>query len=193
MKRKFPPGAVTSVEFLRTLGFSQSSIARCVTSGQLAPEPRARGLYTITGRELSRHHDLMVVALYSPSTTFCLLTALQLLELRAPAPDIWLTISASARMPSFRLLPIIPIRPREAIDRTDVQVMEIDGIKLRYTNAAKTLADCFQFRSKVGLDVAVAALHAARQTGVVTMDEIWRCAVASGVGGVMLPYLEAVG
>lgn len=193
MKRKFPPGALTSVESLRTLGFSNSSIARCVATGKLVPEPRARGLYTITDRELSRHHDLMVVALYSPAAVFCLLTALQLLELRAPGPDVWLTISSSARMPSFKRLPVEAIRPRGIIDSIDIKVMEIDGIKLRYTSTAKTLADCFQFRSKVGLDVAVAALRAARQQGVVTIDEIWRCAAASGVGSVMLPYLEVIG
>lgn len=192
MKRKLPTCAVTSVSYLKSIGMSQSSIARRISGGQLVPEPRARGLYTIAGNELSQYHDLQVVALRAPSAVFCLLTALQLHGLRSPAPDIWLSIPASARMPQFKLMSLVPFRPRETVKSADINVIDVDGIKLRFTSPAKTLADCFQFRSKVGLDISVTALRIARQRGVVSTDEIWHSAAANGVSTVMLPYLQAI-
>lgn len=187
-----PAGSLTSFELLQAMGFSKSRISRFARSGALVPEPQARGIFRIAGRELSPHHQLMVVALYAPRTTLCLFTALQLLELRGPSPDIWLCVPASGRVPNLELLPLALIRPRAGPADEDVRVKVVDGVRLQHTSAARTVTDCFQFRARVGIDVAVSALHAVRKAGVASMDDIWRCAEGAGVAEVMLPYLEAI-
>jgi len=74
-----------------------------------------------------------------------------------------------------------------------VESVEIDGTTIRVTNVAKTVADCFKFRSKVGLDVALEALREARRARRATIDELWKFAQVDRVVNVMRPYLEALG
>jgi hypothetical protein len=69
--------------------------------------------------------------------------------------------------------------------------MQVDGGALRVTGVAKTVADCFKFRNKIGLDVALEALREARRSRKAGADELWRCARVDRVGNVMRPYLEA--
>ncbi len=190
---QLPAGSLTSAERLIGRGLSRSTINRLVHAAVLIPEPHARGVYRIAKRELSLHHDLLVVALYAPAVVFCLLTALTWHGLRGPCADVWLSVPGPSRIPDLIQLPLTWIRPRVAPDDREIQVEVVEEVPMRFTSPAQTVADCFQHRTRVGLDVAVAALQAARRNRAATMEDIWRCAKASGVGGVMLPYLEAIG
>ena len=96
------------------------------------------------------------------------------------------------RVPNLKLLPLVLIRPRAGPAEEDIRAKVVDGVGLQHTSAARTVTDCFQFRTRVGVDVAVSALHAVRKAGVASMDDIWRCAKGAGVAEVMLPYLEAI-
>lgn len=189
---RLPSGSVTSSQELRGRGIGSSTIDRYVHAGALIPEPGARGVYRLAGRELSLHHDLLVVALYAPSTVFCLLTALAWHELRGPCADIWLSVPAASRTPALPQLPLTFIRPRAALENWETHKEVVEEVPVQFTSAARTVADCFRYRTRVGLDVAVAALQAARRNGAATMEDIWRCAKASGVERVMLPYMESV-
>ena len=73
-----------------------------------------------------------------------------------------------------------------------VETRRVDGTPVRVTSVAKTVADCFKFRNKVGIDVALEALREARRTKKASADELWRYAKIDRVANVMRPYLEAV-
>ena len=174
-------------------GFSRSAIDRLVQDEDLLPEPHARGIYRIAERELSLHHDLLVVALYAPTAVFCLLTALSWHRLRCPCADVWLSVPAPSRFPDLRQLPLAPVRPRVVRDDWERNTVNLDEVPMLFTSPAQTVADCFQHRTRVGLDVAVAALHEAVRSGAASAEDLWRCAGASSVKGVMLPYMESIG
>lgn len=190
---RLPAGSLTSAEVLMGRGLSRPAIGRLVLSGALVPEPGARGVYRIDGRELSMNHDLMVAALYAPSGVFCLLTALRWHGLRGPCPDVWLCVPARSRFPDLKQLPIAKVRPQ--IERADweVETRVVEEVPMRFTSPAQTVADCFQHRTRVGLDIAIAALQTALSSRAATIEDIWRCAKAGRVHGVMLPYMESIG
>jgi hypothetical protein len=75
----------------------------------------------------------------------------------------------------------------EGVDR-----LKIDGVEVPVFNAAKTIADCFKFRNKIGLDVALEALREGRSKRKVTMDDLWHYASVNRVANVMRPYLESI-
>lgn len=188
-----PLSSVTSTKVLLDLGFSKQAIDRRLRSGVLLPVPGARGIYSIQDRRPVMQQDLLVVALYAPTVTYCLLTALQLHSLRAPAADIWISQPYLARKRGIKGLPLEWIRPTTAYERRDVVLQNIDGISLSVTCVAKTVADCFDYRARVGIDVAVAALRQVRRRRVATMDDLWHHAQACKVDGLMLSYLESIG
>lgn len=190
---KLPTGSLTSATVLIDRGFSRQAVDRLVQSGTLIREPGARGVYRVDGRELSVNHDLLVAALYAPTGVFCLLTALRWHGLRGPCPDIWLCVPARSRFPDLKQLPIASVRPQ--IERADweVETTEVEEVPMRFTSPAQTVVDCFQHRTRVGLDVAVEALQTALGRRAATIEDIWDCARASRVLGVMLPYMESIG
>ena len=74
-----------------------------------------------------------------------------------------------------------------------IDIADLAGVQVRVFSVAKTVADCFKFRNKIGLDVALEALREAWNGKRATMDELWRYAEICRVANVMRPYLEAVG
>lgn len=189
---QLPAGSVTSAHALKSRGLHRSAIGRLVHGKVLIREPRARGVYRIAERELSLHHELMVVALYAPNAVFCLLTALQLHGLRPPCADIWLCVPSSSRFPGLGHLPLEGVRPRALPAGWETVEVIVEEVPMQFTSPAQTVADCFQYRARVGLDVAVAALQGLVRAGTTTMEDIWRCAKVSGVDAEMLPYMESI-
>ena len=84
------------------------------------------------------------------------------------------------------------MRMSDAVLSAGVESVEIDGVSVPAFNAAKTIPDCFKFRNKIGLDVALEALHEVWRTRRVTMDELWHFATIDHVHNVMRPYLESL-
>jgi hypothetical protein len=70
--------------------------------------------------------------------------------------------------------------------------MTLDSVSIPVFNPAKTVADCFKFRNKIGVDVAIEALKESWNMNKVTMDELWHYATVNRVANVMRPYLESV-
>lgn len=141
--------------------------------------------------EWSLHRDLLKVALHSPNTPFCLLTALQLHGLRQQAASIWVAVGSKSRVPFVEGVPIEVVRQSGASLKSGVQHLKLDGVALKVTSVAKTLVDCFKYRSIVGLDVAIAALRLARSGRLVTIAEIETLAQGARMSVVMRPYLLA--
>lgn len=152
-----------------------------------------RGLYALPDRETNEHASLAEIALRYPNAVFCLLTALRIHELGTQSPhEIWVAIDNKAREPRPDYPPLRVARfSGEALVFGITQV-SVDGAMIPVTSIAKTIADCFKFRNKIGLDVALEALRDAWKSKRVTMDELMEAARVCRVGNVIRPYLESL-
>jgi predicted transcriptional regulator of viral defense system len=156
-------------------------------------ERAARGVYLEPEAARSPHRDLLVVATRVPRGVFCLLTALAFHGLTTEMPhEVWLAIGLKSRTPAADAPPLRIVRLSEEPLRAGVDVHEEHGVELRVFSLAKTVADCFKFRNRVGLDVAVSALREGWENGRFTIDELWRYARVCRVTAVMRPYLEVL-
>lgn len=172
-------------------GMTRSQISRMVNTGQLLRV--ARGLYAMPDYQSGEHGAVASVARRAPNVVFCLLTALRIHDLTTQAPfEVWIAIGNKDHLPQLRYPPLRTLRFSDEALATGVEFMRIDGVKVRVTNVAKTVADCFKFRNKIGLDVALEALRDARRAKKASADDLWRYAKVNRVTKVMRPYLEAV-
>jgi predicted transcriptional regulator of viral defense system len=172
-------------------GISRSELSRRVAAGQLLRV--ARGLYAMPDYQGGEHSALVAVAKRAPGVVFCLLTALRIHDLTTQAPfEVWIAIGNKGRPPRLDYPPLRTVRFSEAALAAGVETRQVDGAEVRVTSVAKTVADCFKFRNKIGLDVALEALREARRTRKASADELWRYAKINRVTNVMRPYLEAV-
>ena len=183
-------GAVRSRD-LEAAGITRPQLARLLETGALARI--SRGLYTLPGREPETHEGLIVVARRAPKAVFCLLTALRYHDLTTQAPfEVWLAVGHKDRAPSMAWPPLRVIRFSDIAMRAGVETHREAGTPIRVTGVARTVADCFKFRNKIGLDVALEALRDAWEKRRVTMDALWDSAKVRGVATVMRPYLESL-
>jgi predicted transcriptional regulator of viral defense system len=172
-------------------GITRSQISRMVAANQLLRV--ARGLYAMPGYQSGEHGALVEVAKRAPDALFCLLTALRIHELTTQSPfEVWIAIGNKSHPPRMEYPPLRTTRFSAAALTTGVETRRVDGVKIQVTSVAKTVADCFKFRNKVGLDVALEALREARRAKKASADELWRYAKINRVTNVMRPYLEAV-
>jgi predicted transcriptional regulator of viral defense system len=179
-------------------GLPRVSLTRLVRQGRLARV--GRGLYALPDRPVSEHSALAEVARRHPRAFVCLLSALRFHELTTQSPfEVWLAIPTKARAPRLDYPPLRIVRFSEAGLVEGVEEHEIDGVPVRITGVARTVADCFKYRNKIGLDVALEALKdALKERGQggrgrrVSIDELWRYAQLDRVANVMRPYLEAL-
>ncbi len=153
-----------------------------------------RGLYRLAGSEVSEFESLETVATKVPQAVFCLLTALQFHELTTQLPrQIWIAMPHGSHPPRMDYPPLKMVQFTGEAYTAGVEEVERDGVKLRVYGVAKTVADCFKHRNKIGLDVALEALKDARSSNKASVDEIWRYAKVCRVANVMRPYLESIG
>ena len=152
----------------------------------------SRGLYALPDRALNEHDQLAQLAIRYPRMVFCLLTALQIHGLTTQAPhEVWVAMSPNARAPQVSYPPLRIVRLSDP--GMQVVAISLDGVvSIPVTSVAKTVADCFKFRNKIGLDIALEALRDAWRQKKVTMDELWESAQLCRVANVMRPYLESL-
>jgi predicted transcriptional regulator of viral defense system len=173
-------------------GLSTVTLTRLVASGHL--ERVARGVYSLPQRAISAHRSLAEVAIRVPHGVVCLLSALRLHEIGTQAPfEVWLAIPQTVPTPQLRTPALRVVRMSGAALTEGVEHVEVDGVSVPVFNPAKTVADCFKYRNKIGLDVALEALGEAWRARRVSMDDLWRYATIDRVHNVMRPYLEALG
>lgn len=173
-------------------GESRVTLAQLVREGQLAQ--LGRGLYALPDRPLSAHGALAEVATKSTRGVVCLISALRVLELTTQqSSEIWLAIPHKGHPPKLSYPPLRVVHMSGEAMEQGIEIVDIGGVDVRVFCAAKTVADCFKFRNKIGLDVALEALHEAWRKRRVTMDELWRYAQICRVANVMRPYMEALG
>lgn len=176
---------------LEAAGITRSHLARMLANGALARI--SRGLYVLPGREPEANEGLIVVARRAPKVVFCLLTALRYHDLTTQAPfEVWLAIGHKDRAPAMDWPPLRVMRFSDIAMQAGVETHREGGTAIRVTGIARTVADCFKFRNKIGTDVALEALRDAWEKRRVTMDALWDSAKVRGVATVMRPYLESL-
>lgn len=166
-------------------------LSRLVAAGKL--ERVTRGVYGIPGLAISEHRSLAEVALRAPRGVICLLSALRVHGIGTQAPfEVWLAIEHRSPVPRLDQPKIRPVRMSGAAFTDGVEHLSIDGVSVPLFTAAKTVADCFKYRNKIGLDVALESLRDGWAQRKFTMDELWHFATIDRVANVMRPYLESV-
>ena len=166
-------------------------LSRLVTAGKL--ERIARGVYGLPGHAISEHRSLAEVALRVPQGVICLLSALRVHGIGTQAPfEVWLAIEHRSPIPRLDQPKIRPVRMSGTAFTDGIEHLTVDGVSVPVFNAAKTVADCFKYRNKIGLEVALEALRDGWAQRKFTMDAIWHFATVDRVANVMRPYLESV-
>jgi predicted transcriptional regulator of viral defense system len=173
-------------------GASRALLASLTDEGRLLK--LGRGLYTLPDRSASEYESFAEVATRSESGVLCLLSALRFHDLTTQqSSNVWLAIPHKARAPRFDYPPLRIVRMSGPAMSEGIEIADLAGAQVRVFSVAKTVADCFKFRNKIGLDVALEALREAWNGKRATMDELWRYAEICRVANVMRPYLETVG
>lgn len=150
-----------------------------------------RGFYQLADAELSAMHSLAEAAQAAPKGVIALLSALQFHGLTTQTPhEVWMLQPSKAWVPKNPPVTLRMVRASGPALTAGVVRHIIDGVSVPITVPAKTVADCFKHRSKIGLDVALEALRDALRRKRASADDIWRYAQIDRVGNVMRPYLE---
>lgn len=175
---------------LEAKGTSRPAIRRLVDAGKL--ERVGRGLYVSAGFQATEHHGLAAAALRVPAGVVCLLSALQFYGIGTQAPfETWLAIGVKERKPTVSDMPLRIVRFSRSALEHGFETHIIESVAVKVTTAARTVADCFKYRNKIGLDVALEALREYRRSRR-SVDDLTRAAGAVRVANVMRPYLEAI-
>jgi predicted transcriptional regulator of viral defense system len=176
---------------LTEAGIHTQVLSRLVAGGEL--ERIARGLYRLPERAVTENHGLAIAAAAVPHGVMCLLSALQYHGIGTQLPfEVWMAIDRRARRPALRYPPLRIVRYTGAALTEGAESHQVEGREVRVYNVAKTIADCFKYRNKIGLDVALEALREAWRARRFKMDELERYAAICRVQRVMRPYLEAL-
>ena len=191
-----------AIQVVQKLGIARPSDleAQGIPRGQLyglvrdgLVERRARGIYIAMEHAITAEHTLAQVARRVTGGVFCLLTALRFHELTTQSPaEVWIALPEKARRPRLDY-PRLRVARFSGLALTEgIETHRLEKVDVRVYSAAKTVADCFKYRNKVGIDVAVEALHdfTRRHRGGAT--ELARFAVICRVSRVMQPYLDSI-
>lgn len=176
---------------LQAIGVPRIVLTRMVREGVL--EKVSRGLYRKPDTFLSENETLVDIALVAPRAIFCLLSALQFHGLTTQLPrEVWIAMPQGSRVPKMDYPPIRMMRFSGKTYSEGIQTVVRDRVALKIYSPAKTVVDCFKFRNKVGLDVALEALKDALKKKKATRDELYYFAKIERVIKIILPYLEAM-
>lgn len=158
-----------------------------------AVERVGRGLYVPAGADLSEHHTLAEASARVPHGVVCLLSALRFHGIGTRLPfQVWMALDEKAWQPRVDHPPLRFVRFSGSAWRYGVERHLVEGVPVRIYSPAKTVADCFKYRNKIGVDVAVEALRETLRHRRATTDELMRAAAACRMARVITPYLQAL-
>lgn len=175
----------------RRQGIHPQTLSRMVEAGRLVREER--GLYRLAEIELTGNADLIQVAKLVPSGIVCLISALSFHGLTTQIPHkVYLAIPQAMKKPKLTYPPLDVVWLSRQVYSAGVENHALDGVSVRIYNREKTVADCFKFRNKIGLDVAIDALKEYLRLADRSIDDLLRYAAVDRVQKVMRPYLAAL-
>lgn len=165
-------------------------LTRLVADGTL--ERSSRGMYVLAGSEVTENHSLAEGCRRVPHGVVCLLSALRFHGLTTQSPfEVWIAIDRKARLPKVDYPPLRIVRFSGADLTNGVKAHNVEGVRVKVTDPARTVADCFAYRNMIGIDVALEALRDCLRQKQATPDGLYRAAKARRMANVMRPYLEA--
>jgi len=172
-------------------GIPRVYLSRLCAAGKLIRI--GRGLYALPESERTEHHSLVEACKKVPKGVICLLSALRFHELTTQSPfEVWLAIGEKAWRPRLVYPPLRIVHFSQDTLRAGVEKHQVEGVTVSVYSPAKTVADCFKYRNKIGLDVAIESLRECWRSRRCTMDELWHYADICRVRNVMRPYLESL-
>jgi predicted transcriptional regulator of viral defense system len=184
-------GGVLRPRDLDALAIPRTCLMRLHKQGLL--ERSGRGIYVAAGAEPTQHHSLAEVGKRVPRGVVCLLSALRFHDLTTQAPfEVWLAISEKGWSPKIDYPPLRIVRFSGAALEFEIEQHNIEGVPVKVYSPAKSVADCFKYRNKLGLEVALEALRDCWKQRRATMDQFWQAAKVCRVANVMRPYLESL-
>lgn len=175
---------------LAPMGFPPSYLSELENRGKAVKQ--ARGVYMHPNADIPPHFSLALACQQNPSGVICLLSALAYHDIGTQNPqEVWLAIDRKAKAPIIDYPPLRLLRfsgdaLSEGIETTT------GAFAIRVTNPAKTIADCFKFRNKIGLDVAIEALREGWRHQRFKINELDHYAKICRVSKVITPYLDAI-
>lgn len=183
-------GVLRTSEALR-LGLSPRTLYSLRDEGEI--ERLERGVYALADAVEAADPDLIVVAVRVPRAVLCLLSALAFHEVTTQLPhEVHVALPRGTKTPRLKRPPLRVFRFSGAALMEGIESHRLDGVTLRVYSPAKTVADCFKFRNKIGLDVALEALRECWRRRICTMDSLWKYARVCRMANVMRPYLESL-
>jgi predicted transcriptional regulator of viral defense system len=172
-------------------GVHPEVIRRLTRQGQLSRV--GRGLYALPDLEPTEHHTLVEVSKRIPGGIFCLLTALRFHGLGTQNPrEVWVAVDRRRGTPRVDFTPVRIVRVSGAALTDGIEEHRVEKARVCVTSPARTVVDCFKFRNKIGIDVAIEALRDYRRLRKGTADELWRHAERLRVARVMRPYWDSL-
>lgn len=183
-------GVVRPRDFVAA-GLPRDLVYAMVRRGELTRV--GRGLYTRPGARMSAERSLVEAAKLAPNAVICLLSALRFHDLTTQAPsEVWLAVENKAWRPRAATMAVRLVYMSGEAFTAGVQMHRLENVPVRIYSAAKTVADCFKFRNKIGLDVAVEALRDYLRRNRTGADDLWPYAKICRVTRIIRPYLEAM-
>ena len=187
----FKKQGVVRPKELERLGASAVYLNKLYHDGIL--ERPSRGIYTLKDARASEHQTLIEACKRIPQGVVCLLSALQFHKLTTEIPfEVWLAIDVRARRPEGDLPPLRICRFSQSALFYGIEKHKVGGATVKIYSPAKTVADCFKYRNKIGIDVAIEALRAVWSKKKASMDELHEASKVCRVANVMRPYLESI-
>ena len=179
--------ASTAIE----LGVPKHTLYEMVKAGELVRE--AQGIYRLSETDMPGNPDLVNISLRVPRAVFCLISALYFHELTTQIPHfIYFALPRDVKTPKIHVPPIWVVHYSEASYKAGIVEHKLDGVKVKIYNREKTIADCFKFRQKVGMDVALEAIKDYVSQPNLDVSLLLKYARVNRVEKIMRLYLEAL-
>jgi predicted transcriptional regulator of viral defense system len=184
-------GGLISTRDVERRGISRNILYRMLQQGKLTRI--GRGFYSLPETTTTEHLSMVEVSKQTPGAIICLISALSFHGLTTQIPHVvWIAVERARWHPRLRYPPLDVAHVSGEAFSFGIESHSISGIMVPIYSPAKTVADCFKFRNKVGLDVALEALRETRISRKATVDELMRAAEVCRVYKIMRPYVEAM-
>jgi predicted transcriptional regulator of viral defense system len=176
---------------IEAIGLPREYLIRLHRQGKL--NRYGRGIYTVQAADVTERHSYAEVAKRVPKAIICLLSALVFHEITTQSPaSVWIALPKGARKPAVTSPTLGIVRLSGSSLTEGIENHQVEGVPVRVYSPAKTVADCFKFRNKIGTDVAIEALRDCLRQKKATFNEVYRYAKICRVSNVIRPYMEAL-
>jgi len=187
---------INKKRIIRSQDLEKKRIPRTVLQRLLQKEKiiqLSRGLYAKPDTAFNENIDLMEVSKKIPRGVICLLSALRYHNIGTQLPyKVWIAIDRKAQLPRVERPLVKIVRFSLKSLNYGVETHRVQEVPIRVTNPAKTVVDCFKYRNKIGLDIAIEALKEGWRDSRFSMDELYHAASVCRVTKIMSPYMEAL-